>query len=204
MITCERCGKQIPDSTVICPACGTISSLAQSGPVTPTNYGQNPPSSLSYEYSQGYGQQSVYSSPPGYTQQSGYNQPYNAPSMYPPISVNINMQPVVTPAPSSSVNSGSLIVEILLNLFLGIYGVGWLMAGETSTGIILLICSLLLYWPIMIIGSIFTLCIGLVVLIPLAIGGVILNAILLNNLIKRKTAYVLVQPGQQGQPWPPQ
>jgi hypothetical protein len=115
--------------------------------------------------------------------------------MYQPISVNINMQAPMVPVASSS-NSGATVVEVLLTIFLGIYGIGWLMAGETTTGIILLICSFLLYWPIMILGTIFTLGIGLACLVPLAIGAIILNAILLSNTIKRKTAYILVQPVQ--------
>jgi hypothetical protein len=43
--------------------------------------------------------------------------------------------------------------------------------------------------------------IGLACLVPLAIGAIILNAILLSNTIKRKTAYILVQPMQV---YPPQ
>jgi hypothetical protein len=99
-------------------------------------------------------------------------------------------------APASAGNPGAIIVEVLLNVFTGIYGVGWLMAGETTTGIILLVCSILLYWPVMVLGAIFTLGVGLLCLIPLAIVALILNPILLNNTIKRKTAYILVQPIQ--------
>ena len=108
--------------------------------------------------------------------------------MQPPISVNVNIAAPVAPG-----NSAAIIVEVLLNIFLGVYGVGWLMAGETTTGIILLICSILLYWPVMVVGTIFTLGLGLICLIPLAIAALILNPILLNSAIKRKTAYILVQ-----------
>jgi hypothetical protein len=99
-------------------------------------------------------------------------------------------------APASPGNPGAIVTEVLLNVFLGIYGVGWLMAGETTTGIILLICSILLYWPIMILGTIFTVGLGLICLVPLAIVALIINPILLSNAIKRKTAYILVQPLQ--------
>jgi hypothetical protein len=209
MITCERCGKEIPDTASICPSCGTVSPLARSGMTSSTDYGRNPSPSPTPEYLSGYPPQAVYPPQQSYAQQSqpynvqqqGYSQPYQAPQpvMYPPVSVNINMQPVAPVA--TSTNTAAIVVEVLLNLFLGIYGVGWLMAGETTTGVILLICSIVLYWPIMIVGIIFTLGFGLICLGPLAIGAVILNAILLNNAIKRKATYVLVQPMQ---PFPPQ
>src|SRR5713226_5695682 len=54
-----------------------------------------------------------------------------------------------------------LVVEILLNLFLSLYGVGWLMAGEITVGVILLIGSLILYWPALIFGIIFTFGLGI-------------------------------------------
>lgn len=233
MIICERCGKQVPDTAAICPACGTISPLSRPAP---DGYGQSQPSSISYEYSQGYGQQSVYSpqpesraqpdypspstypSPSGYPAQFGYppqqsyatqsgyppQQSYTVPpTMYPPVSVNVN---VVAPVPvtTGNTNPGAVVAEVLLNLFLGIYGVGWLMAGETMTGVILLIASLVLYWPIVILGSIFTIGLGLLCIVPLAIGGVILNGVLLNNALKRKATYILVQAQAQAQPFPRQ
>lgn len=219
MIICERCGKQVPDSAAICPACGTISPLSR--PVR-DGYGPSQPSSISYEYSQGYGQPSVYSpqadnrsqseypSPSTYPSQSGYpaqsgyppQQSYMPPA-YPPIAVNVN---VVTPMPitSGNTNPGAVVAEVLLNLFLGIYGVGWMMAGETTTGVIMLIASLVLYWPIVILGSIFTFGLGLLCIVPLAIGGVILNGVLLNNALKRKATYILVQTQAQVQQFPRQ
>jgi hypothetical protein len=101
-------------------------------------------------------------------------------------------------------NSGALIAEILLSLFVGTYGVGWLMAGETTTGIILLICSFVVYWPFMILGTIFTLGIGLICLGPMAIGAIIVNAILLNNLLNRKAAQmVMVQANSMPPRYPP-
>jgi hypothetical protein len=89
---------------------------------------------------------------------------------------------------------------VLLNIFLGIYGVGWLMAGETTPGIILLICSLLIYWPTVIFGTIFTLGTDLICVIPLEIGFIILNAVLLNNALKRKAQVVVVQTAIVQQP----
>ncbi|HEX7735401.1 MAG TPA: zinc ribbon domain-containing protein [Ktedonobacteraceae bacterium] len=223
MITCERCGKQIADSAAICPSCGTVSSISRPGSAP---YAQNPPSSLSYEYSQGYSQQSVYaqetdSAPqsayppqasyppsPAYPQQTAYPaQPvYVPPVVYPPLAVNINVvTPVVAPVVSTptSTNNGALIAEVLLNIFLGIYGVGWLMAGETTTGIILLVCSLVLYWPSVILGTIFTVGLGLACIAPLSIGAIILNTVLLNNVLKRKALYVIL-PNAPVRSFPPQ
>jgi hypothetical protein len=246
MRNCERCGKEMPDTTSICPSCGTNVSFGSAGMVPPTNYNSNP--SPSSEYAQGYSPQPDYQSQqpyynnappydspsqPGYqSQQSNYGydassrggyqqgqQPYNNPSSggyqqgqqpynqfpgssggyqaqqplynnqgynaqtpsFQSVSVNVN----VGSAPSS-INNAALIVEILLNIFTGIYGVGWLMAGETTTGIVLLICSIVLYWPIFILGTIFTAGIGLVCIGPLAIAAIIFNAILLNNTLKRR------------------
>lgn len=217
MIICERCGKEVPDNAAICPACGTISPLSR--PAS-TSYGPNPPSSVSYEYSQGYDQQAIYApqpdypqqpaypSPPvypqqpGYAPQSGYGQPYNMPpSMYPPAAVNIN---VAVPVATGNSNSSAVVVEVLLNLLLSTYGVGWLMAGETTTGIILLICSLVLYLPIVIVVSILTIGLGLICIAPFAIGAVILNAVLLNNKLKQKNMYVMVQTMPPAQPFPRQ
>jgi hypothetical protein len=116
-----------------------------------------------------------------------------------PVNVFVSNAP-----PATNKNSGALVAEILLSLFVGIYGVGWLMAGETTTGIILLICSFFVYWPFMILGTIFTLGIGLICLVPMAIGAIIVNAVLLNNLLNRKAAQmVMVQANSMPPRYPP-
>jgi len=105
--------------------------------------------------------------------------------------------------PAANKDSGSLIAEILLSL-IGIYGVGWLMAGETTAGIVLLICSFVVYWPFMILGTILTLGLGLFCLGPMAIGAIIANAILLNNRLNRKAAQmVMVQASSMPPRYPP-
>jgi hypothetical protein len=86
---------------------------------------------------------------------------------------------------SSSQGKTGLIVEIILNLF-GIYGVGWLIAGETTVGIVLLICSFVVFWPTVVLLAVLTVGFGLFCDFPLGIGLLILNAILLNNAINRK------------------
>jgi hypothetical protein len=187
MTNCERCGKDIPDNVAICPNCGTVTLTARDKPQPPTKYG---PYSAGYSdappgYT--YPPQQYYPAPPqqGYGPQQqnyGYGQSYYTPPVFQQTTVNVNIgNPPTT-------NNTPVIVEVLLSLFLGIYGVGWLMAGETTVGVILLICSFLLYWPIFILGTIFTLGLGLFCLGPLAIGAVIVNAILLNNKIKQKAS----------------
>lgn len=93
----------------------------------------------------------------------------------------------------SNKNDGALVAEIILSLF-GLFGIGWLMAGETTVGVILLICSVIIYWPIMILGTIFTFGIGLLCLGPIAIAAIIVNIILLNNVLNRKAAKFVVMP----------
>lgn len=88
----------------------------------------------------------------------------------------------------SKKNNTPLIIEILLNLFLSLYGVGWLMAGEIRVGVILLIGSFVLYWPALIFGILFTFGLGIFSLGALSLGLVILNAILLNNYLNRKAS----------------
>ncbi len=69
--------------------------------------------------------------------------------------------------------------------FLGIYGAGWLLLGNTTRGLVLLIVSLVL-WPVVFLLVIFTLGVGLLCLGPLAIGAIVCNILLLQQAIKRK------------------
>lgn len=181
MTTCDRCGSVMPETAVICPSCGTVKRHSTANP--PTNYG----SSASYPTPVAYpsaASGSTYSSP-----SAGYH------DVPPPVNININIGmssgyiPVTRPA-----NSSAVPVEVLLNTFFGLYGVGWLMAGETTTGIILLLGSIFLYWPGIIFAIAITFGIGLCGIIPLVIGAIILNAVLLNNCIKRKSYRFRVSP----------
>ncbi len=227
MISCERCGTDMPDNMAICPKCGTITSSMLGRPQPPTNHGlyptDGPPVAdygQSYPPQPGYGQQpqpgymqqpgyplqAGYPPQPGYMQQPqpnyGYGQPYGNPAF--PGQVNVNIVNAPAPQPlvgvnvvtTSSSSNSAVLVEVLLSIFLGIYGVGWLMSGESTVGIVLLICSFVVYWPVLIIGTIVTLGLGLFCLGPLAIGAIIFNAIMLNNAIKRKTnvQFVMGQP----------
>lgn len=218
MATCERCGKEISDNVTICPSCGTVSSPAGPGSQPPpTYYGQHPGvygDAANHEehpygggYGQGYAPQEFREIPPqssyrphtphipytpplqpGYPpgQNYGYGPSSNTPPMYPPGAVNVT---IVNNMSSPAKNNTPLLVEILLSIFLGIYGVGWLMAGDTTIGVVLLICSFVIYWPILAVSfffTVFTLGLGLLCVAPFIIAAIILNAILLNNSLKRK------------------
>ena len=194
---CERCGKELADSAVICPSCGTVTrSGGTSVPPRPGGYTQYPGSEYSDPhdqpmptYEQGYAPRQNFTAPPppNYRpprQNSGYEQSYNVPPMYPPGAINVTV--VNNFAAPAQKNSGALLAEIILSLF-GIYGIGWLIAGETTIGVILLICSFVIFWPLAIMFAVFTLGLGIFVCdLPLAIGGIILNAVLLNNRLNRK------------------
>jgi len=195
MITCERCGNDIPDNIVICPKCGTVILKANDNPSPATSYGSHPeiypgaPSgwadTTQREYqaphSQGYRSQQQ-----NYT----YGQSYNAPPMYQQATFNVTVL--------NTNNSTPLIVELLLSIFLGIFGIGWLIAGEVAVGVILLVCSLFIYLPLLIISifiAFFTFGLSLFCTGPLIIGAIILNAILLNNRLKRKaSSYMPIPP----------
>ena len=113
-------------------------------------------------------------------QQTYYGPQHNIPPMYqqgPAVNVT-----VVNNTSTSSKSNTPVIVEVILSIF-GIYGVGWLIAGETTTGIILLACSILVYWPIMVFMAIFT--IGICDF-PVAIAAIVINAVLLNRTLNRK------------------
>jgi len=205
---CERCRNEIADNAIICPVCGTLKaqpSQPQPGNEQAYHQGdfQQPPEGYGYyQQNNSGGYQSGYEPPPQMNQQGyqGYVPPqqqhYNY--MPPPYSANPGYPPGINVTiinnPPGSKNDGALVAEIIFSL-LGIFGVGWLIGGETTVGIVLLICSILLYWPIMFFGTIFTLGFGLVFLGPLMIASIIVNAVLLNSALKRKAIpYVVVQP----------
>lgn len=214
---CERCGNEMSDNTTICPVCGTASSLARAANQPPTTYGSfpqsnvgdrppyqqsyTPPSPDPFASAQGYAPQQPN---PGYGPQfspfsppqanymppphQNFSSAYNAVPGYAPGPINMV---VVTPNGFSGKNESALIAEILLSLF-GIFGVGWLMAGESTVGTILLICSFVMYWPLLLLGTILTFGFGLICLGPMAIAAIIINALLLNNSLNRKAAQFLV------------
>lgn len=186
---CERCGQEMADNALICAFCGTATSVAKAftqTPQAPTHYGA-PPQQVP-PYQQGYAPQPGVAGQPGY----GYAVPGPPPvPNYAPASAPANYPPGITIVQK---NNGALIAELILSLF-GVFGVGWLMAGETTVGAILLICSFFMYWPFVILGTVFTLGLGLICIGPLAIGAIVVNVILLNsNLDRKATPLVIVPP----------
>lgn len=215
---CERCGKDISDSAAICPSCGTLTSTASAARPAgqpPTQHG--PYSTDTYDepissYEQGYTPRQDYKQPPQFDYRQPprsdyapppqsnyqYGQSY-APPRFQPGSINVNVYNNYTPPTQK--NNGALIAEIILSLF-GIFGVGWLISGETTIGVLLLVGSLVLYIPIAILGIVFTLGFGIVCIGPLSIAAIIINAILLNNALNRKAAQQITI--LQAQQMPPQ
>jgi hypothetical protein len=195
MAICERCGNDMPDNLAICPKCGTVTSKAKDNVSPSTSYGS---------YSDRYYSQSpvraennqgdyVTPSPQEYKVQQqnySYGQSYNAPPTYQQAPINFTV--------FHTSNSTPLIVELLFSIFLGIFGIGWLMAGEVFIGIILLVCSLFIYLPLLIISifiAFFTFGFSLFCTGPMVIGAIVLNAILLNNKLKRKAStYMPIPP----------
>ncbi len=206
---CERCGKELPVDALTCPNCGTATRAAQS---VPSGYpsqqsGYMPPPQSGYvpPPQPGPGYMPPPQPGPGYTpppQQSGYmpppqpgyggyapQQPGNAYGQQPQpgygYGQGVNVTVVNT---ANTTNNTPLILEVILSLF-GIYGVGWLMAGETTVGIILLIGSLF-YWAVDFVLAITV--VGLCLLVPLVIATIVTNAILLSKTLKRKASQVVM------------
>jgi hypothetical protein len=63
-----------------------------------------------------------------------------------------------------------------------------MMAQQTALGILLLIFSFVLYWPIVILGMALTDGFALICLGPLAIGLIILNIVILSNYLRRRAS----------------
>ena len=200
-MTCERCGKEIPDSAAICPSCGTaISSARASVPPPVTSYGPFPRDPQpTPTYDQGYApRQSFIAPPPIYTQGEqvpGPYNPYQPPTMYQPGPVNVTI--VNNFAAPSRKNGSALLVEIFLSL-IGIYGVGWRMAGKKTVGTVLLIGSVI-YWVLALRFIILTWGFGILCLGPVSIMLIIVNAILLNNALNRQVTRLNTIQAQQMQ-----
>ena len=195
MTTCERCGNDMPDNLAICPNCGTVTSKAKDNISPATSYGPNPDNydSQPPTYAENIQQDDVnpHSGEYNFPQQNySYGQLYNASPMYQQAQFSFTVFHLS--------NNTPLIVELLLSIFLGIFGVGWLMAGEVVIGIILLACSLFIYLPLLIISifiAFFTFGFSLFCTGPMVIGAIVLNAILLNNKLKRKaSSYMPIPP----------
>lgn len=213
---CERCGRDMQDNTTICPFCGTLTDEVRKNIQPSTSYGKYTQGTFGEPspYERGYMPQAhaVPPAPPpprqGYQPPPQQNYSYGTPPSPPPQPQYQQGQVYTPPITITVVNNtnkdGALIAEILFSLF-GIFGVGWLIGGETTTGVILLVCSFLVYWPIIFGGTLFTFGFGLICLGPLAVAAIIVNAILLSQKLNRKAQqpYVVVQQPPPMSPMPP-
>jgi hypothetical protein len=178
-MVCERCGHEIAnnDQRPICPVCGT--SLPErarihlaASTLRPIQIQTGEYTALPQEFAttqataegRGESQSQQQSAGKTFYQQGAFS----TPGIY-----------------ISSLNSSSsaVLVEFALSL-IGIFGIGWILAGETLIGIILLVGSLLLYWPVMFLGTLLTLGLGLICLGPFAVAAIICNAFFLNRFLK--------------------
>ncbi len=194
MTVCTHCGKEIMEQRTSCPSCGIalfenqISSetIANSALPVQKNTKTFPFDSLYEEY--------IPQLAPLYERN------YAARPIKPPdtssqkTSAAIPNDSIPTPLTFTErffhVNTNApLIIEVLLSLFTGIFGVGWLLIGKKRAGTLLLATSLIFYLPLLILSYVLAyfsyglsiLCTG-----PFAIAAVLLNAFLLHRTIQRK------------------
>lgn len=206
---CKRCGTEIAQTTRICPVCGTSVENASMHTQSQKPYGVYASSS----HKQAAQPTREYATPPpgsvnngSPSSPNGYNSavpPYQNAQAYQQEAYKTYV-PETNSFLVTNKNDTALVTEILLSL-IGIFGVGWIMAGKTVSGIIILTCSILIYWPIMILGTFFTLGIGLICLGPIAIVTIILNFVLLNSYLNRRaTRFVITQQPPTRMTVPPQ
>jgi hypothetical protein len=176
----------------------------------PTQHGTYPTDSYDEpvsSYEQGYTPRPDYRQPPRPDYMAPpqpnyqYGQSYAPPQFQQGGGINVSVYNNYTPPGQK--NNGALVAEIILSLF-GIYGVGWLIGGETAVGIVLLVCSFVIYLPFVILGTIFTFGLGLFCIGPLSIAAIIINAVLLNKALNRKAAQQITIIHAQQMPPPPQ
>jgi hypothetical protein len=194
MITCGRCGNDMPDNLAICPKCGTVTTNAKDKISPNTSYGSFADTYYNEAPTNNESKQLNFTTTP--SQEYTYQQ-QNVHYTHSYASTPIYQQSQYT-FPTFNPNSSTpLIVELLFSFFLGIFGIGWLMAGEVAIGIILLVCSLFIYLPLLIISifiAFFTFGFSLFCTGPMVIGAIVLNAILLNSKLKRKAASYMPMP----------
>jgi TM2 domain-containing membrane protein YozV len=92
-------------------------------------------------------------------------------------------QPSVVAQPQAD-TSMPVIVEILCGIF-GFYGIGWLIAGYTIPGILLLVGGLVwavIFWTIAAVTHF----VGLVCLVPFDIAIWVTSALILNSRLKQR------------------
>src|SRR5579884_1545428 len=175
---CEHCGEALPETSTVCPACGTPRGKRTGQ--HPTIYGKSLHENLGgpSPYKQvNVGAYTSYLSPQMYEEaahQAPYRSSFVSPHQFSARLHTSHITPVQTPDLSNA-----LTIEVVLSL-IGIFGVGWLMAGQITIGVLFLLGSILFYWPMLILSTMFTDGLSLLCLVPMAIGLIIFNTVLLN------------------------
>lgn len=181
-MVCERCGHEIAKyhRSPICPICGTAllrNTPPFAGTHTQTGYSTST-------------QRVPSTSLPGQAKKD-----YQTALQRDRISYSPSIEGISdTQRPFFAIKQQRILqIEFLFSL-LGMFGIGWLLAGELAIGIILLACSILIYWPIIFLSTIFTFGIAWICLGPLAVGTAILNIYLLSHRLKRKASHLKQPP----------
>jgi hypothetical protein len=86
-------------------------------------------------------------------------------------------------APQNQNATLAIVLEIVCGLF-GLFGIGWLVSGNTQTGIILLVGGLV-WGAVWVFIAIFTLGIGFLCIGPINLAIMIISTIMLNNRLKQ-------------------
>jgi len=207
MIVCTHCGKAFTEQRTICPSCGASLPGAQINPAADARVHSIPPGEKGAQL---FPFDSLFEK---YIPQPApiYDRIYTArpvpaagtPSPKAPAATQEKVAsatpldtPSEIPAPPTfrerffPINTKrSLLVEIMLSLFLGIFGVGWLLIGNKRAGTFLLVSSLIFYAPLLIVSyalayssyGVSILCTG-----PFITGAVALNAFILHKTMQYK------------------
>jgi len=185
-MVCERCGHEITgnSSNMLCPICGTAIGK-QTSAQSLSSYMRAFQNSARERSLPPHGEfpRSQRTSQP-HEQLSKDGSKYVSRLFHAANAINV---PPMESFSSARSYENVLTIEFILSL-LGIFGIGWLLAGETIVGILLLTGSIVIYWPLMIWGTLVTFGFGLICLGPLAVTCVMCNALLLNLCLKRKMA----------------
>src|SRR5579859_1062264 len=215
MIVCAQCGTEFAEQRTSCPSCGTSLPGAQINPGTeamtrPMLSGEKsaqlfPFDSLFEEY--------IPQLAPIYDRNYAARPTpaFETPSHKAPVatrekasSATPTDNPPEIPAPLTfrerffPINTKrSLFVEVVLSLFMGIFGVGWLLIGKKRTGTFLLVTSLIFYAPLLIVSyalayssyGLSILCTG-----PFITGAVALNAFILHKTMQYKRRVQSLRP----------
>lgn len=208
MTLCTQCGKEIAEERTDCPSCGTplsenhISSEAMTDSILPARKNNKtfPFDSLYEEYIPQLAPiyERNYAARPTNPVDTSSQKVSAGEQEKASTSIPNDSVPTPTPTPITfterffHVNSNApLIVEVLLSLFTGIFGVGWLLIGKKRTGTILLTSSLIFYLPLLILSyglAYFSYGLSLLCTGPFTIAAVLLNAFILHKTRRRNIA----------------